>query len=725
MRIGLLTEGARPYATGESWLWRGRLVRGLTQRESAFTVPSHPAHRESRGRATLPRRVNRMRTVPQRDRRGGGRHEVSGRAAALPGPLAKRFFGAPLTAEDRPGAAARTRSAVAQGLAACRGVPREPMAHAPAHRKAYATDAYGTPPPSAGPAATDSGGAPGPAPVAVLGSTPAPALVAVLGSGAAPAPMAFSVSELAPALTAPGSALVVVPGSTPAPAAPAPALVAAPGSTLAPAPAAPAPVPATGLVGAEVVPAGTPLPLGTVPQSASAPAQGPTPAPAAPGSAPVAVLGSTPAPVAPGSALVVAPGSAAAPAALGSSLVVAPGPEAAPAAPGSVPAPAAPGSALVPAPAPVALSGSEPAPVPRRRRTARPDHGDRSMTRPDDPAIPAAPDRPATAPERPAGIAPRATARRSPATARRGPAGPVTALPPYHRDPRERAVDPSGADPDTVARAAWTLLALLPGAACLATAGALRITEGVLGDGARALVTVVGALLACLALRACLAHGPLRAPGGTGRAGLYACWLLSYAVYGEGLLDQVMTGGPDGWWGGDPAPLLGLAVAVAPAAGCAHVFTLRAHRERAGSRTPEEFGAGVRPLLLAAALFLGALLPLLHLADRALGGGGTGFAAVALGLLFFLARLLAAHGLPEPGAVALAAACAVEAAAPALALSGRLPGLEPVAQPVNALVSVGGTGAVGALACGAAALGLLLYAPSALSRALAHTHSRT
>ncbi len=607
MRIGLLTEGARPYATGESWLRRGRPAHALTQRASACFVLSHSAHRESRGRAPLSCRVNRMRTAPQRNPRGGGRHEVSGGAAALPGPLAKRFFGAPLTAVDRPGAAARTRSAVAQGLAAC-GIPREPMAHAPAHRKAYAADAYGTPPPSAAPAATDSGAAPGSAPVAVPGST------------SAPAAMAFSVSEPAPALTAPGSALV-----------------AAPGSTL---------------------------------------------APAAPGSAPVAVLG-------------------------------------------SAATPAAPGSALVPAPAPVALPGSEPAPVPRRRRTARPDHGDRSMTRPDDPAIPAAPDRPATAPERPAGIAPRATARRSPAAVRRGPVGPVAAPPPHHRDPRERAVDPSGAVPDTAARATWTLLALLPGAACLATAGALRITEGVLGDGARALVTVAGALLACLALRACLAHGPLRAPGGTGRAGLYACWLLSYAVYGEGLLDQVMTGGPDGWWGGDPAPLLGLAVAVAPAAGCAHVFTLRAHRERAVSRTPEEFGAGVRPLLLAAvALFLGALLPLLHLADRALGGGGTGFAAVALGLLFFLARLLAAHGLPEPGAVALAAACAVEAAAPALALSARLPGLEPVAQPVNALVSVGGTGAVGALACGVAALGLLLYAPSALSRALARTHPR-
>ncbi|MFE9460691.1 hypothetical protein [Streptomyces californicus] len=326
------------------------------------------------------------------------------------------------------------------------------------------------------------------------------------------------------------------------------------------------------------------------------------------------------------------------------------------------------------------------------------------MTRPDDPATPAAPERPTTAPERPAEIPPRAH-RPAPGGPRPGASGPVS---------------------DAAARTPWPLLVLLPGATCLATAGALRVTEGVLGDGTRALVTVVGALLTCLALRACLAHGPLRAPGGTGRAGLYAYWLLGCAVYGEGLLDQVMTGGPDGWWGGSPAPLLGLAVAVAPAARCAHLFTVRAHRERAVSRTPEESGAGVRPLLLAVVtLFLGALLPLLYLADRGLGGGGTSCAVVALGVLLFLARLLAAHGLPEPGTAALAAACAVEAAAPALVLSARLPGLEPLAQPVNALVSAGGTGAVGALACGAAALGLLLYAPSALSRTFAHTHPRT
>ncbi|MFE8911511.1 hypothetical protein [Streptomyces globisporus] len=385
------------------------------------------------------------------------------------------------------------------------------------------------------------------------------------------------------------------------------------------------------------------------------------------------------------------------------------------------------------------------------------------MTRPDDPAT-----TPAAAPERPAAIPPRASA----AAARRGPADPVKSLLHDHRDLCERAVDPLeiaagleargltdrtaaryrhrdvfalaeelyarmpprahdptaggtvGPGPDTDARAAWTLLALLPGAACLATAGGLRGTEGVLGDGARALVTVAGALLACLALRACLGRGPLRAPEGAGRAGMYACWLLSYSVYGEELLAQVMTGGPDGPWGGSPAPLLGLAAAIAPAAWCAHLFTVRAHRKLSGSRALEEFGAGVRPLLLAAvSLFLAALLPLLYLADLGLGGGGVPVAAVALGVLFFVARLLAVHGLPEPGTVALAAACAVEAAAPALVLAARLPGLEPLAQPVDVLVSAGGTGAVSALACGGAALGLLLHAALALSRASAHTRA--
>ncbi|MFE1731190.1 hypothetical protein [Streptomyces bacillaris] len=379
---------------------------------------------------------------------------------------------------------------------------------------------------------------------------------------------------------------------------------------------------------------------------------------------------------------------------------------------------------------------------------------------------------PSPTPLRPAEIPAHGGQRRHPVPVRRGPADPVKSLMHHHRALCERAVSPleiaagleahgltdrtaaryrhrdvfalaeelyartpaGPAEPpppvipaphsDAGARAGWTLLALLPGAACLATAGVLRLTEGALGGGARAAVTLTGALLACLALRLCLRRGPLRAPEGAGRAGLYACWLLSFAVYGEELIAQVISGGPDGPWQPSPAPLLGLAAAIAPAAWCAHLFTVRARRRLEGSRALEEFGAGVRPLLLGAvALFLCALLPLLHLAGLGLGGTGTPVAAAALGVLFFLARLLAAHGLPGPGTVALAAACAVEAAAPALVLAARLPGLDPLARPVHALVEAGGTGAVPALACGAAALGLLVHASAALSRASAHTRT--
>ncbi|WP_234421957.1 hypothetical protein [Streptomyces sp. CB00316] len=413
--------------------------------------------------------------------------------------------------------------------------------------------------------------------------------------------------------------------------------------------------------------------------------------------------------------------------------------------------PAAPGSAVAPPAEPVAASAS--APTPGTRATA-------------------VPDRPAEILPRPAESPSRAGRRRPTAPARRGSADPVKSLMHHHRDLCERAVSPleiaAGLEahgltdrtaaryrhrdvfalaeelyvrtparptgpamaappspgPDTEARAGWTLLALLPGAACLATAGLLRTTEGVLGGGVRAAVLVTGALLVCLALRLCLGRGPLRAPEGAGRAGMYACWLLGFAVYGDGLIAQVVSGGPDGPWEAGPAPLLGLTAALAPAAWCAHLFTVRAHRKLTGSRTLEEFGAGVRPLLLAAvALFVCALLPLLFLADLGFGGDGTPVAAAALGVLFFLARLLAAHGLPEPGTVALAAACALEAAAPALVLAGRLPGLEPLARPVHVLVAAGGTGAVPALACGAAALGLLVHASAALSRASAHTRA--
>ncbi|WP_240802704.1 hypothetical protein [Streptomyces sp. A0642] len=356
------------------------------------------------------------------------------------------------------------------------------------------------------------------------------------------------------------------------------------------------------------------------------------------------------------------------------------------------------------------------------------------------------------------------------ATGRRGPADPVTSLMYRHRELCERAVDPleiaagleaHGVTDRTAARyrhrdvfslaeelfarvpgvpgepvgavctpardigtrAAWSLRALLPGAACLATLIALRLAEGLLDGGSRLAVGTGGGLLALIGLALALRTGPLRAEGRSpGAAGLSVCWLLGYVLYGDALLDQVLSGGPEGPWDITPAPLLGLAVAVAPAAWCAHLFAVHAHRRLHGSRALEEFAAGVRPLLFAAvASFLCVLGGLLYLARLGIGPGGAHAGAAALGVLLLLARLLTVHGFPEPAATGLAAACAVEAATPALLLAGRLPGLHPLARPVEALVAAGGTGAVPALACGAAALGLLATATVALSRASAHT----
>ncbi|MER6103909.1 DUF3492 domain-containing protein [Streptomyces sp. NPDC001832] len=63
MRIGLLTDGGYPYATGESRLWCDRLVRGLTQHEFDLFALSRSADQEARGRVQLPTQVNRVRTA--------------------------------------------------------------------------------------------------------------------------------------------------------------------------------------------------------------------------------------------------------------------------------------------------------------------------------------------------------------------------------------------------------------------------------------------------------------------------------------------------------------------------------------------------------------------------------------------------------------------------------------------------------------------------------------
>lgn len=64
VRIGLLTEGGYPYATGEARLWCDRLVRGLPQHEFELYALSRSAEQEERGRVPLPAHVTRVLTAP-------------------------------------------------------------------------------------------------------------------------------------------------------------------------------------------------------------------------------------------------------------------------------------------------------------------------------------------------------------------------------------------------------------------------------------------------------------------------------------------------------------------------------------------------------------------------------------------------------------------------------------------------------------------------------------
>ncbi|MEV4938065.1 hypothetical protein [Streptomyces zaomyceticus] len=283
----------------------------------------------------------------------------------------------------------------------------------------------------------------------------------------------------------------------------------------------------------------------------------------------------------------------------------------------------------------------------------------------------------------------------------------------YARVPRGSgpAAPPDPAAPGTDA---WVLAALAPGAAAALTGIGLAVTHGPV----RTAVGAAGALLLTGSLLLAVRRGPFRAPdGGTVPAArLWTLWLLAYAVCGDGLLTQVLSGGPDGPWDLTPGPLLGLALAVAPAAWCARLFAHRARRRIADSRGLADFAASARALLLGTVtLQLLALTVLLGL---------TGFSpgALALGALLLLARLLTVHGFPETAAAALAAAGAAEALALASVLAARVPvpGFDGLAAPVRAAVDTWGPGAVPTLVCGAAALGLLAHATGALSRASAH-----
>ncbi|WP_329878521.1 hypothetical protein [Streptomyces sp. SP18CS02] len=317
----------------------------------------------------------------------------------------------------------------------------------------------------------------------------------------------------------------------------------------------------------------------------------------------------------------------------------------------------------------------------------------------------------------------------------------------YARVPRgDGPAGPHAAPEEPAPKARWVLPALLPGAVCVLAAAASTAVDG----PARLATGAAGVLGLCLALRAALRHGPLSTrrrtvPG----ARVYVCLLLVHSVYGDGLLERLVAGGPDGPWPPQTGALTGLALAVAPAAWCARLFADRARRGLVGSRGLADFAARTRPLLLGVvALQLAALAGLLALvglvgrlpvpygSDGAgpapgSGSGGAGllgapgppgalWAALALGILLFVARLLTVHGFPEPAAAALLAACAAQTLALASVLAGRVPGCDWLARPVQAVIDTWGTPAVPALVCGVAALALLARAGAALTRASAH-----
>ncbi|MFI6851803.1 hypothetical protein [Streptomyces sp. NPDC050416] len=297
----------------------------------------------------------------------------------------------------------------------------------------------------------------------------------------------------------------------------------------------------------------------------------------------------------------------------------------------------------------------------------------------------------------------------------------------YARASRDGDAPPPATPAAPGVRADWALLTLLPGTLCAAAVAAVHLTHG----QSRLIAAAAGTLAVALALRAALRRGPLSRPDRTapGRATTWITWLVVYALLGDGLLDSAVAGGPDalptgaadGPWPLTAVPVLALALACAPAAWTAHLFTARARRKLAASRGLEDFAAAVRPLLLGTfALFLGALAALLILCAAVLDEPAPYAETLTLGALLFLARLLTTHGFAYAPAVVLTATATLQAAALAAVFTSRLPGCGFLATPVEALVTTWGAGTVPTLACGAAALALLIHASRKLTRASAH-----
>lgn len=141
MRIGLLTDGGYPYATGESRLWCDRLVRGLAQHEFDLYALSRSARQEEGGWIRLPGHVRNVRTAAlwtpaddgrtygRRDRRRFAAHfgQLATGICAAGGDAAERAFtdglyGLADLARERGGLCAALRSEVAVRIleSACR-----------------------------------------------------------------------------------------------------------------------------------------------------------------------------------------------------------------------------------------------------------------------------------------------------------------------------------------------------------------------------------------------------------------------------------------------------------------------------------------------------------------------------------------------------------------------------------------------------------------------------
>ncbi|MER7490687.1 hypothetical protein ABTY20_33355 [Streptomyces sp. NPDC126497] len=299
----------------------------------------------------------------------------------------------------------------------------------------------------------------------------------------------------------------------------------------------------------------------------------------------------------------------------------------------------------------------------------------------------------------------------------------------YARVPRDGAPrQPAPATTSPGEGAGWTALTLLPGALCVATVIALRLTDG----RPRLYIAATGVLAVVLALRAALRRGPLSArsdipPRSTTAS--WTCWLLGYALLGDGLLNAAVTGGPDGLpdgttegdWPLALAPAVALALSCAPAAWTAHVLAARVRRRLASSRGLEDFSASVRPVLIGTtALFLGAVAALLTAASALLDEPLVLPPTLALGGLLFLARLLTIHGFTHAPKVVLAATATAHMTALATLFAARLPGWDALATPVQTLTATWGPAALPTLTCGAAALVLLVHASRTLARASAH-----